>query len=82
MDKIIPHRIRIDKIDEKLMKLLEERFEIANEIGLAKSKENAAVYDQKREDFILDKTSNHRHSQSIKEVYNVILKESKNIQRK
>lgn len=42
-------RSRIDKIDRQLMELLDERFEVAREIGRYKEQHNLSIYDAKRE---------------------------------
>lgn len=42
-------RSRIDRIDKELLKLLDERFEVAREIGKYKEKHNMLIYDAKRE---------------------------------
>ena len=42
-------RSRIDKIDRKLVELLEDRFEVAREIGKYKEEHNLSIYDAKRE---------------------------------
>ena len=82
MDKIDDLRILIDKIDQKLMPLLEDRFSLSIKIGKEKSRAKTTVLDTKREDLILGKTSKYSHSPEIGIVYKTIMSESKTIQRK
>ena len=49
MDKIDNLRQQIDSIDDKVMKLLNDRFELTNEIGRIKSKSKISVMDNNRE---------------------------------
>lgn len=82
MDRIINFRSKIDEIDDKIMSLLEERYNISEEIGQAKSKSNSDVLDLKREKKILDKASQYSHSTQIEAVYQSIFIQSKELQRK
>ncbi len=82
MDKINILRQQIDTIDNELMKLLSERYEISDKIGTIKSNSKKEVLDQNREDFVLNKTKKHSHSPQLELVYRTIMNESKNIQRR
>lgn len=82
MDKIDTLREQIDSIDNELMKLLSERYEISDQIGTIKSSSKKEVLDQKREDYVLNKTKKHSHSPQLELVYRTIMSESKNIQRR
>lgn len=82
MDKIKDLRNRIDEIDNKVMELLSERYDISAQIGLEKSTSKVEVLDQKREDYVLNKTKKHSHSPQLELVYRTIMNESKNIQRR
>ena len=42
-------REKLDKIDKKLLKVLTERFEITQKVGIYKKKKNLPVLDRKRE---------------------------------
>jgi len=46
-------RSRIDRIDEKLVRLLNKRAEMAIRVGQLKSKEGSPVHDPEREDEVL-----------------------------
>jgi chorismate mutase len=82
MDKIIELRGRIDEIDNEIMKLLSERYEISDHIGDIKSTSKVQILDQKREEYVLNKTKKHSHSPQLELVYRTIMGESKNIQRR
>jgi chorismate mutase len=82
MDKIIKLRSRIDQIDSDIMRLLNERYEISDEIGTIKSSSKVDVLDTKREEYVLNKTKKHSHSPQLELVYRTIMHESKNIQRR
>ena len=81
MDKIEKHRKSIDKIDDEIMSLLEQRLCLAVEIGKAKSISKANVLDTKREKIILNKVSNYSHSPEIDTIYRKIMEMSKSLQR-
>lgn len=82
MDQINNHRLKIDEIDNKIMALLEERYDLSEQIGALKSASNYDVLDTNRESDILSKISNYSHSPQIKAVYNCLFTQSKLLQRK
>lgn len=82
MDKLLKSRNRIDEIDNQIMALLDERYDLSIKIGDIKKLQKTSVLDTNREDTILDKTSKLRHSLAIKNVYISIMSESKKLQRK
>ena len=82
MDKIEQNRLKIDEIDDRMMILLDKRYELTTEIGNLKKQENIKVLDHTREMIILEKISKFSHSPQINRIYNTILKESKDLQRK
>ena len=82
MDQINDLRTKIDKIDDEIMNLLDKRFSIAIHIGNLKELAKTSVLDTKRENIVLDKTSNYSHSPEIGVVYNTIMEQSKSLQRK
>ncbi len=82
MDKIIAFRSKIDEIDKEIMYLLNERYKISEQIGDIKSNSKVQVLDQKREDYVLNKTKEYSHSPQLELVYRTIMSESKNIQRR
>lgn len=82
MDDLKVVRNRINAIDDTIMALLEERFDLAEQIGVYKMTNKLPIYNADREQDILDKTSSFSHFPHIKEVYGTIMKESKKLQRK
>jgi len=50
-------REKIDVIDAKIVKLLEERVDLVRKIGEAKRKHNLPIVDQKRESEVLIKVT-------------------------
>lgn len=48
-------RKKIDKIDEQLVKLLDERMELAFELGKLKKEKGRGVFDASREKEVYDK---------------------------
>lgn len=55
MEDIKALRSRIDKIDDELIKLFENRLDIAKRIGDIKKKNNIKVVDLKREEEVIKK---------------------------
>ncbi len=82
MDDLTTMRKRINAIDDTIMALLEERFDLAHRIGAYKVSNNLPIYDADREQSIFDKTASFSHFPQMKEVYSTIMKESKKLQRK
>jgi chorismate mutase len=82
MDKIDNLRNLIDTLDEEIMSLLDERYDLSVKIGNLKTQTKTNVLDTKRESYILDKTSKYSHSPEIGIVYKIIMEESKSLQRK
>jgi len=80
MDRITENRILIDKIDEQIMELLDERFNLSIVIGQLKEQHKVAVLDGNREREILNKASKYSHCPSIENIYKCIMTESKKLQ--
>ena len=78
-------RKEIDLIDDELMKLLIKRFHLSIEVKKVKQINNIAVLDNKREQEIIDKVLNIDEASNIKdavlEVYQCLLKTSKDLQK-
>lgn len=53
--KLIELREQIDRIDEKLIKLLEQRFSLTESVGYYKKNEKLPVMQEGREQIILNK---------------------------
>ena len=78
-------RGKIDTIDNQIIELLDERFDVAKAIGEEKKKNNIQVLDSKREQVILDKVdskASKEHAEYIKQIYIKIMEESKEYQNK
>lgn len=82
MDDLKRLRQEIDILDEKIMQLLEQRFDISLAVGIVKKSSDIQVLDSKREDEIFLKTSSFRHSPQLLEIYKTIMEQSKSLQRK
>ena len=82
MDQLKILRTRIDSLDDEIMELLQQRFNIVLAIGSAKHESKKEILDSTREDFILDKASKFSHCPQIQNVYKSIMNEAKEIQRK
>lgn len=75
-------RENINSIDKRIIQLLEERFDICQEIGLIKAKNNLPVFDPSREKNVLtkiEKLSKKYPKQNIA-VFKSIMQEAKNIE--
>ena len=81
MDRLIELRNEIDQLDNKIMELLDKRFEITKQVGLLKKESNTKILDAKRETIILDKTTKYSHYPQISSVYQYIMSLSKDKQR-
>ena len=75
MEKI---REKLDYIDNEIMRLLFERFELTDEIGRLKAEMGIPVEDRRREEIILQRARNN--SVYIEDIYKEILKKSKESQ--
>lgn len=78
MDDLVKKRKKIDVIDEQIMRLLNERYELSKEIGIYKRTHGIQVLDLKREHEILDKA--RQMSEEIYYVFLKIIEESKKLQ--
>jgi chorismate mutase/prephenate dehydratase len=71
------NRKKIDLIDRKLLKLLNQRLHVALEIGKIKKKTGEKVYDPKREKGILEKlglrNKGHLKEEDINKIFKKIM---------
>ena len=81
MDKLAKLRTDIDRIDRQIADLLDQRFDVVMKIKEVKSSENINVYDPNREKRVLERLSDNDYPKQIREVYQTILRESKNLQK-
>ncbi len=77
-------RKEIDRIDTELVALLLERMKLSEDIAALKIEEGMAVRDETREKALLESRSSHADSevkkQAVREVFEAILKASRNVQ--
>jgi monofunctional chorismate mutase len=77
-------RTEINKIDKEIVRLLEKRFNIVNEIGNFKKKQGLSIYDEAREKQVVESCTsyleNKEYSKFIDDIYFQIMKCSKDIQ--
>jgi chorismate mutase len=77
-------REQINKIDEKIMQLLINRFLIVKEIGQYKKQHNLPILDNTREQKIYSKIEDfyllEDNRDYLKKIYTEIMSQSKNIQ--
>lgn len=77
-EKIFKKRKEIDLIDQKLLNLLNRRFQIAIEIGRIKKQLGKNLYDPKREKEILEslkrKNRGPLREEEIKKIFHHIIK--------
>lgn len=73
------YREQIDKIDNDLIDLLEQRFEVTRQVGEYKKENNIEVLNNDRERAIVSKIEalNLECESQVKEIYFAILKTSK-----
>ena len=82
MDKIENLRKDIDKIDEKIVGLLEKRVKLAGEIGKTKAKQNIGVSDIGREQKVLENIckTTELDKKFIQNLFKDIIDHCKNLQ--
>jgi monofunctional chorismate mutase len=77
-------RTEINKIDKEIVKLLEKRFNIVNEIGNYKRKQGLPIYDEAREKQVVESCisylENKEYSKYIGDIYFQIMKCGKDLQ--
>jgi chorismate mutase len=78
-------RLRIDQIDDQLMKLLNARSACAVEIGRIKRRAGLAVYQPEREKWILDRVERNNpgplDSGALRRVFERVIDESRRLER-
>ncbi len=79
-EEIQRRREEIDRIDEIVMSLLDKRMELALDIGRIKRIYNLPIYQNGREEEILEKAEGRRYGKIMRDIYAVIMEESKKVQ--
>ena len=79
-------RQEIDQIDDQIVKLLEERMHLVEDVVAYKKASGKAILDTKREEVIFEKVrnrvSNKKYEETIVETFSDILKRSRDYQDK
>lgn len=80
MSEISDLRSRIDNLDEELLRLLNERASVAQEIGALKNREGLPIYSPEREDRVLrgliERSPGPLRPESIRAIYREIMSAS------
>jgi chorismate mutase-like protein len=78
-------RERIDEIDRRLVRLLNERTSIVEEIGRVKREAKLAIYEPKRESEVFDNITSHNggplNADGLKRIFERIIDEMRRIQK-
>lgn len=78
------YRKQLDEIDDKLLKLYEERMGICEKIGEYKKENGLAAYDEKREneklDDVLSKVKNKKYADGAAQLFLTIMQASTEMQ--
>lgn len=86
MENLEYYRAQIDKIDTKLIELIEERMDVAKNIGTVKLRNGMQVLDETREKKVLasrmEKVSNPEYEAITEEFFIKVMELSKRIQQK
>lgn len=84
-DPVAALRLRIDQIDDQLMKLLNSRSACAVEIGRIKRRLGLPVYQPEREKWILDRVERNNpgplDSNALQRVFERVIDESRRLER-
>ncbi|MCR5687815.1 MAG: chorismate mutase [Lachnospiraceae bacterium] len=77
-------REQIDEIDSKIIKLYEERMDVARAIGEYKMENGLPIYDEKREDEKLDAVfaavSNRKYADGAAQLFLTLMQASRELQ--
>jgi monofunctional chorismate mutase len=80
-DSLESFRKRINNINEQLISLLDQRLDIAKEIGAIKKEQNLPIFNPEREQEILNSISKtSKYPEQTKEIFQKIMDESKKLQ--
>lgn len=77
-------RLEISNIDKEIVNLLEKRFDIVMELGRYKMEKNLPIYDELREQLVVENCISHlqnkEYSKCIDDIYFQIMRSCKDIQ--
>ena len=86
MNELNDLRNNIDEIDDSIVKLLSERFDVVKNIAEYKKERGLEIFQQDREAAVLkrisDKVNNQEYKEYILKIYAVVLETSKSMQYK
>ncbi len=77
-------RSEVDRVDDKIANLLVERQNLTRKVGVLKREKDMNVFDEKREQYVLDRVSSHASGilrEHIENIYNAIFEMSRNSQK-
>jgi len=80
--QLVRMRKKIDKIDEALIFLLDERAKIVRVVGEIKIKAGLPILNKERENHVLSKTQKFDNCEFIHLVFTKIIEESRRLQEK
>jgi chorismate mutase len=79
------HRDTIDTLDRELLRLLNERTKVVEEIGRVKEAMNLPVYEPKREDDVFRNVTEHNagplSADALKRIFERIIDEMRSLQK-
>ncbi len=75
MEKLKPYRARLDALDDKIVDLLKERFDIIREVGAMKARENIPAVIEDRVRAVIDRAGARggRDENEIREIYTLLV---------
>jgi chorismate mutase-like protein len=78
-------RDRIDAVDRELLKLLNERTRVVEEIGRVKREAHMAIYEPKREDEVFRNVTENNHgpltADAVRRIFERVIDEMRKVQR-
>lgn len=87
MNKIKNIREKIDRLDKKILRTLQERLLLSEQIGKVKKKEGEKIYQPKREKEITEKLTKNGEKYNldpkfVSKLFKLIIKESRKCQKR
>ncbi len=79
------YRDRIDAVDRELLKLLNERTRVVEDIGRVKREAHMAIYEPKREDEVFRNVTENNHgpltAEAVRRIFERVIDEMRKVQR-
>ncbi len=72
-------RKKIDEIDDKLLKLFEERMKIVVDVALYKKENNLQIFQEDRENIVIEKNTNKVQDENLKKYARQFFKDLMNV---